>query len=181
MDYLKNFWNSRGRRDKILIVTGSVIALLVISSLLSGTDSSKKSKTTAKPTTKAATTEATTSAQPKCEVAPSVVVKALNDAWKKKGTHVARAWMVKSGDKGHEPMFENGTVYLISANVKPSPGIVVFGFDEEMTKKGGGFAVGIDAAAKASSNLGDLVSPENVGLSEDMDGYQTAYDCAGKG
>jgi hypothetical protein len=76
-------------------------------------------------------------------------------------------------------MFEGGTVYLVSANVQPNPGIVVFGVDKSMTETGGGFAVAISSGARATSNMGDLVPLDSAGVSESMDGYQTVYDCAG--
>lgn len=131
-------------------------------------------------TKKAATINATEPLIPMCGwVWPDdVLVKVLNTSWKKKSMHVKGAWMVKSYDKGKRPMFEHGTVYLISANVKPSPGIVVFAVDEKMVDTGGGFAVALSASARASSYLGDQVSPEKVGLSTNMSGYSEAYDCA---
>jgi len=108
----------------------------------------------------------------------SALVKTLNASWKEKSVHVKGAWMLKSVAKGRRSMFEHGTVYLVGANIKSRLGIAVFAVDTKMMDMGNGFAVALNASARASSSLGDQVSTKRAGLSKSTGDYQEMLDCA---
>lgn len=84
--------------------------------------------------------------------------------------------VVKSEEEIDDKPFE-GDVYIIAADITPSPGVSVWAADESVIKSGGGFIIGLDPAARAVSELGAAMPISAVGLNTNFEGVDAARKC----
>lgn len=116
----------------------------------------------------------TTQARSKrCVAVPAPALKAIRSSLKS-GHQLGRAWAVQSRTSFSLPTLRGG--YYVSIDVRPNPGISTWLVSRSFFRSGGGLAFGIDSAARAVSDLGDLANVSAMGLTTG-DGLTVSRSC----
>jgi len=129
------------------------------------------------------TTATAPAVQSRCEKVPSPLRASLADSLKK-GRKLGASGAVRSDDdfSSAPPGLSQGHVYFVTADVRPNPGLSTWAVSEDSFKGQSGMILGVDAAARAVSDLGADIPRATLdawGVTGSADGFSESQDCVG--
>lgn len=180
---MRGWWNGMGRwRKAATVVLGSIIALVIIGALIPQDDepdtpfTPEEARELVEEATREREGETTAQVNPRCTPVPEVVLRALSGSLKGQRT-IGSAQAVRTEETYRFPRDIAEGAWFVTADVRPNPGLSTWIVGAEAFSTGGGIIIGVDPAARAVSQAGELVSLEAVGISEDDDGFQESIGC----